>query len=166
LIEPHPDLDGYFPDDYILVAPDIEPLYVVFQSPRDLPGVVSGSGEPFTGGIWLGDLASTTGVAIPDTIANILKGKKFSTFGKFREAVWEAIAADEKIRPQFNGVNQKLMERGKSPFSVTSGKVGGREKYELHHLQSISEGGAVYDIDNIRILTPKAHLNIHGAKPQ
>ncbi|WP_413081246.1 HNH endonuclease signature motif containing protein [Yersinia vastinensis] len=39
--------------------------------------------------------------------------------------------------------------------------VGGREKYEIHHVNPINGGGAVYDIDNLRVVTPKRHIEIH-----
>ncbi|HGA3340060.1 TPA: HNH endonuclease signature motif containing protein [Enterobacter roggenkampii] len=38
---------------------------------------------------------------------------------------------------------------------------GKRLKYELHHKKSIQDGGEVYDIDNLRVLTPKRHVEIH-----
>ncbi|WP_390900307.1 HNH endonuclease signature motif containing protein [Serratia ficaria] len=38
----------------------------------------------------------------------------------------------------------------------------GRDKYEIHHVNPISEGGAVYDIDNLRVLTPKRLVEIHS----
>lgn len=42
--------------------------------------------------------------------------------------------------------------------------VGGRERFELHHDPPISEGGEVYDMDNLRITTPKRHIDIHRGK--
>ncbi|RIP91823.1 HNH endonuclease signature motif containing protein, partial [Salmonella enterica] len=32
---------------------------------------------------------------------------------------------------------------------------------EIHHIKPIEEGGGVYDIDNLRITTPKLHKFIH-----
>ncbi|MGC6388359.1 HNH endonuclease signature motif containing protein [Ewingella sp. S1.OA.A_B6] len=40
-------------------------------------------------------------------------------------------------------------------------QVGGRTRYELHHITRIKDGGAVYDVDNIEILTPKRHIELH-----
>jgi len=37
-------------------------------------------------------------------------------------------------------------------------------KYELHHVEQIGLGGDVYDLDNIRIVTPKRHIEIHTNK--
>ncbi len=39
--------------------------------------------------------------------------------------------------------------------------VGGRRSYELHHLEKVSEGGDVYDVDNLRVNTPRNHIDIH-----
>ncbi|HFT3511815.1 TPA: HNH endonuclease, partial [Klebsiella pneumoniae] len=35
-----------------------------------------------------------------------------------------------------------------------------RKRYELHHLKRIKDDGAVYDVDNIRVMTPKRHIDI------
>jgi hypothetical protein len=56
------------------------------------------------------------------------------------------------------------MEKGLSAKAPLADHVGKRTKYELHHVNPISEGGAVYDIDNIRILGPKLHINTHSGK--
>ncbi|WP_341350711.1 hypothetical protein [Vibrio gazogenes] len=39
--------------------------------------------------------------------------------------------------------------------------MGGRVKFELHHVEEIQHGGKVYDVDNIRVTTPKNHIDIH-----
>jgi hypothetical protein len=53
------------------------------------------------------------------------------------------------------------MRYGAAPFSEPLDSVGGREKIELHHKQRIADGGAVYDLENLSILTPKAHIELH-----
>jgi hypothetical protein len=40
-------------------------------------------------------------------------------------------------------------------------RVGGRKSYEIHHLEKISKGGGVYDLDNLRVNTPRNHIDIH-----
>ncbi|MFB2764009.1 hypothetical protein [Marinobacter shengliensis] len=40
--------------------------------------------------------------------------------------------------------------------------TSGREKYEIHHLEEIQNGGAVYDLDNMTITTPRNHIRIHS----
>ncbi|WP_341352873.1 hypothetical protein [Marinobacter halodurans] len=39
--------------------------------------------------------------------------------------------------------------------------MGKRNSYEIHHLDEVRNGGKVYDIDNLRVNTPKNHLEIH-----
>ncbi|EPJ8533470.1 hypothetical protein PWM41_000215 [Providencia rettgeri] len=34
----------------------------------------------------------------------------------------------------------------------------------MHHDNPISEGGEVYDMDNLRVTTPKRHIDIHRGK--
>ena len=42
------------------------------------------------------------------------------------------------------------------------GKVGGRTKFEIHHIKPIGEGGEVYNVDNMGVATPKRHIKIHS----
>ncbi|WP_412973623.1 hypothetical protein [Pseudomonas aeruginosa] len=39
--------------------------------------------------------------------------------------------------------------------------IRGRTRYELYHVKPISEGGAVYNIDGIRVTNPKRHIELH-----
>ncbi|HGH4642740.1 TPA: HNH endonuclease signature motif containing protein [Enterobacter asburiae] len=57
--------------------------------------------------------------------------------------------------------NKKALRKGYSPFPPEAEQVGGRTRYELHHITPIKDGGDVYNIDNIRILTPKRHIDLH-----
>ncbi|MNG41994.1 Colicin-E9 [compost metagenome] len=54
------------------------------------------------------------------------------------------------------------MKNGYSPFSPQREQVGGREKFEIHHVHPIGKGGEVYNIDNMLIKTPKAHIAEHS----
>ncbi|MGF0238256.1 HNH endonuclease [Rhodococcus sp. IEGM1300] len=40
-------------------------------------------------------------------------------------------------------------------------QYGGRVELELHHLLEVAQGGAVYDMDNLVVLTVKRHINLH-----
>ena len=53
------------------------------------------------------------------------------------------------------------MRKGNAPYTRTPESVGKRERYEIHHIQPISQGGKVYDVDNMGITTPKHHIKIH-----
>ncbi|MGE8060544.1 HNH endonuclease signature motif containing protein [Pseudomonas sp. NPDC089547] len=37
----------------------------------------------------------------------------------------------------------------------------GHATFILHHVIPISENGSVYDVDNLRVVTPAAHHDIH-----
>jgi hypothetical protein len=56
------------------------------------------------------------------------------------------------------------MKEGKAPRARFKDTVGGRRSFELHHVEEIQHGGKVYDVDNIRITTPKNHIDIHKGK--
>lgn len=151
--------------DYIIWFPagsGLEPVYVYFKSPRDEPGEVTGEGEWILG-IWLAEAGRGQGAAIPAQIADKLRGREFSSFDRFREAFWRAVANDPELSGQFIELNQRRMrEKGYSPFTPSKEKVGGRDKFELHHVISIKDNGAIYDVDNLRVITPKRHIEIHS----
>lgn len=140
---------------------DVEPVYVMLsQNPRKLPGIVTGKGEG-TGEKWLNDANKNVGVAIPVRIANKLQGRKFSTFDTFRKAFWTEVGKDQELLKQFKANNKGNLMKGNSPLSIPSEQVGERTRFELHHVKYIKDNGAVYDVDNIRAITPKQHIKIH-----
>ncbi|MGP2544962.1 colicin-like bacteriocin tRNase domain-containing protein [Yersinia sp. 2541 StPb PI] len=149
--------------DYIIwfpAASGLEPVYIYLKTPRDEPGEVTGRGQQVAG-VWLAEAGKGLGAPIPVQIADKLRGRKFSSFGEFRRALWLEISKDPTLSEQFKSGNLGNIKNGKAPSPRESEQVGGRVKHELHHVQPISKGGAVYDIDNIRVLTPKRHIKIH-----
>lgn len=56
------------------------------------------------------------------------------------------------------------MRNGLAPRARYKDSVGGIRSFELHHIKPIIEDGGVYDMDNIRIVTPKRHIDIHRGK--
>ncbi|HDL7739087.1 TPA: S-type pyocin domain-containing protein [Yersinia enterocolitica] len=152
--------------DYIIWFPagsGLEPVYVYFKSPRDEPGEVTGQGEWILG-IWLAEAGKEQGAAIPAQIADKLRGREFSSFDRFREAFWREVANDPELAGQFNLRNIAFLKRGYAPYPQGKNQVGGRTKFELHHVVPIKDGGEVYDMDNLRIVTPKLHIKIHSDK--
>ena len=150
-------------DDFITVFPagsGLPPIYVMFRDPREDAGVATGMGQPVTG-IWLGAAAQGEGAAVPSQIADQLRGKEFRNFRAFREAFWRAVANDIGLAEQFDPGRLAAMNKGFSPFTRKAEHMGGRRKYELHHKQYISQGGDVYGVDNISVVTPKRHVEIH-----
>lgn len=151
--------------DFIYWQPDasgtgVEPIYVMLASPRDLPGKVTGKGEQVGDG-WLDKAGEELGSPIPSQIADKLRGREFSNFDSFRRAVWQEVGKDPSLNKQFKLQNQANLKKSKSPFVRKSERVGERKRYELHHLKRIKDDGAVYDVDNIRVMTPKRHIDIH-----
>ncbi len=151
------------PDDYILVFPPgsgLPDTYLLFKDPRTIPGVATGYGKPVTG-TWLGESTRAQGAPIPSQIADQLRDRQFSSFGRLREEIWKAIASDPELQKQFNPYNLELMTSGRAPQPKQADQVGRRKTFEIHHQHEIANGGSVYDIDNLRVLPPKQHIEHH-----
>nr|WP_225927272.1 S-type pyocin domain-containing protein [Pseudomonas ekonensis] len=150
-------------EDCILVFPaetGLKSLYVVFSKPARLtPGTVTGLGEDVFG-TWLIGAGSGVGVPIPTEVADALRGREFQSFDSFRTAFWKAVS-ESAAAGQFIEQSVGRMRKGKAPRVRNAESVGGRRSYELHHLEKISEGGDVYDVDNLRVNTPRNHIDIH-----
>ncbi|WP_235897017.1 HNH endonuclease signature motif containing protein [Yersinia vastinensis] len=117
-------------------------MYIYLNSPRSEAG-------------------KSLGARIPSQIADKLRGQEFSSFDKFREAFWEEVSKEPSLAIQFKSGNLGNIKNGKAPSPRESEQIGSRVKYELHHVKPISDNGAVCDIDNIKVLTPKRHIEIH-----
>ncbi|WP_255141912.1 S-type pyocin domain-containing protein [Pseudomonas mandelii] len=163
-VDPFPELDRYGFGGFITVFPidsGIPPIFTLFRDRRQDPGIASGNGE-FVSGIWLGTRSLSGGAPIPKQIADQLRGREFSNFRAFREALWRAVSDDLELATQFNANNVQEMSNGRAPFSRKADRLGGQVKLELHHVNQISKDGEIYDMDNIRIVTPKRHSEIHN----
>ncbi|NTZ95148.1 S-type Pyocin [Pseudomonas koreensis] len=151
-------------EDCILVFPadtGLKSLYVVFSRPaRLMPGTVTGVGEDVSG-VWLAGAGTGIGAPIPTRIADRLRGKEFSSFDAFRKAFWQAVRDDPALFNQFNVDAQDRLVSGNAPAVRDREAVGTRGVFEIHHVERIVDGGAVYDIDNLRINTPRNHISQH-----
>ncbi|MDF9775758.1 S-type pyocin domain-containing protein [Pseudomonas baetica] len=154
-------------DDFITVFPvesGLPPVYTMFRDRREDPGVATGFGQPVSG-IWLGAASQGEGAPVPSQIADQLRGREFKNFRAFRETFWKAVSNDPELAKQFDVGVLATMKRGRAPIAKESEQVGRRVRFELHHKKYISEGGDVYDIDNINAVTPKNHIETHkGAR--
>nr|WP_318382539.1 S-type pyocin domain-containing protein [uncultured Enterobacter sp.] len=157
-----PALDEKSFADYILILPvsDIPPIYIYI---RNNPGQVTGKGQKVTG-TWLADAGQGNGSPIPSQIADKLRGRTFSNFDGFREAFWQEVSKDPELSKQFDSRNLATMKKGRAPYVRKAEGVGLRVKHELHHMEEIQNGGAVYDVDNLGVTTPKRHIEIHQGK--
>ncbi|SDT41097.1 S-type Pyocin [Pseudomonas asplenii] len=148
--------------DFILVFPadsGVQPLYIVMNVRRK-PGTVTGQGQDVVG-VWLADAGVGLGVPAPSQIADQLRGREFKDFDSFRQAFWELVANDPELSQQFNERNLKGMLNGLAPVTPRAGHAGKRIAFELHHIELIKDGGEVYDTDNINVVTPRRHIDIH-----
>lgn len=158
-----PEFDLYSFGGFITVFPKdsgIPPIFTMFKDRRDNPGVASGYGEPISG-VWLGSASQGDGAVISNRIADKLRGQDFSSFRSFREEFWRVAIDDPELAHQFTANNFHEMKNGRAPFTRKNDRLGGKVKFELHHVNLVSEGGGVYDIDNIRVITPKRHSELH-----
>jgi hypothetical protein len=165
-IDTFPELDLYSFGGFITVFPaesGMPPTFTMFRDRRDEPGVVIGFGQKISGA-WLDSASQRDGAPIPAQIADQLRGREFKTFRAFRETFWKAVANDPFLIAQFTLFNKFDIQNGLSPSAPPSEQVGRRAKFEIHHVTLISEGGSVYDIDNLRLLTPKQHIETHSKK--
>jgi len=153
-----------YPDaykDFILVFPadsGIQPLYIVMNVRLD-PGTVTGQGKDVTG-IWLAGATSGLGAPIPTEIADQLRGKSFASFDSFRRALWKAVAGTGLVE-QFTDNSVDRMREGKAPKARYRDRAGKRSSFELHHTDEVAKGGKAYDVDNLKVVTPKHHIDIH-----
>jgi hypothetical protein len=126
---------------------------------RAMPGTAYSSlaGLDDISGRWL----TSSPANLPGQVARRLEGRQFNSFGEFRSAVWATVADIPELAVQFSSQNLQLMRAGNAPFAPSGGQVGGRQVFELHHDTPLSSGGFLYDMRNIRVVTPKAHIDIH-----
>ncbi|WP_208717366.1 S-type pyocin domain-containing protein [Pantoea cypripedii] len=162
-VESFPQADDLDFRDAILIFPadsGLAPAYVMLQSGRDLPGKVTGTGADVEG-TWLAGASEGLGSPVPTRIADRLRDREFSSFDAFRKAFWQEVAADPELAAQFSDFMQGRMKNGSSPRVRNGENAGKRVTHDLHHVELISEGGEVYNVDNIRVVTPRNHVEIH-----
>ncbi|EAR3129309.1 S-type pyocin domain-containing protein [Salmonella enterica] len=130
------------------------------ENKRNQPGKATGKGQPVSDK-WLEDAGKESGSPIPDSIADKLRDKEFRNFDDFRKKFWEEVSKDPELSKQFIKGNRDRMQVGKAPKSRKKDAAGKRTSFELHHDKPVSQDGGVYDMDNLRITTPKRHIDIH-----
>ncbi len=149
----------------VVISNDLTPLllrsgedFTLLSNARRLPGSVTGNGINIKG-TWLKGSDGNAGL-FPKSVADKLRGKSFNSFDEFREAFWKEVANDPHLATQFKPQNISLMKQGKAPIPVEEQWLGGQKTYILHHKTPINQGGGVYDVDNLYIVTPKYHKEI------
>lgn len=132
--------------------------FTILTNARKLPGTSIGNGKNITS-IWLRSTERNAGL-FPKSVADKLKGKTFNSFDDFRNQFWKAVADEPSLASQFDANSIKRMQGGLAPFTDVSQQIGGMKNYVLHHKTPINQRGAVYDMDNLYIVTPKYHKEI------
>lgn len=118
-----------------------------------MPGVVTGKGQLIQGEFLYE--GNKDGAPIPAQIASKLRGKNFSSFGAFRRRLWQLISRNPLFENQFGLGDLLVMRRGLALLVDPDERIGGRIKYEIHHVKRIADRGGVYDVDNLRIVSAK-----------
>ncbi|QGZ47029.1 hypothetical protein GPZ77_00035 [Streptomyces sp. QHH-9511] len=133
---------------------------VTAQKLRNMPGAVTGGSRlKDVSGKWLLGTHGNVG-KIPGQVARGLQGRQFNSFDKFREAFWLEVAKHPKLVNQFIPGNRALIKQGKAPRTVPRQAIGKNNYYSLHHVNPIHNGGGVYDLDNIIVVTPRYHREV------
>lgn len=137
-------------------------MYAVPPGPRNVPGVVTSSGtlSPASGS-WLDASVPTP---IPAQVGDALMGKTFNSFDDLREAIWKQVGNNSELNSGFTSTNVQSMRGGNAPLSPAlylndSGAFG--KVFNIHHVFEVGNGGAVYDLSNLQIVSPKVHYDIH-----
>jgi len=127
---------------------------------RYFPGIAQGGErlESITGK-WFRGSEGNVGL-FPKQVADRLRGRRFANFDRFREAFWKEVADDPDLSQGFKPSMVRRMSEGKAPFVKKSQANGKARTYVLHHEQPINQGGNVYDMDNLTIVTPRYHKEI------
>ncbi|MFJ2480341.1 S-type pyocin domain-containing protein [Pseudomonas sp. NPDC087598] len=165
-IDPFPQLDQYGFGGWVTVFPidsGIPPIFTMFRDRRQDPGIASGMGQTVSGN-WLEAAATQQGAPIPTQIADKLRGREFSSFRAFRRAFWKAVSADPQLNSELFHLSKIETKKGLAVRADIEDQVGKKIKYDLHHVNPVGNGGEVYDIDNLRLLTPKQHIETHASK--
>ena len=146
---------------------------IPYVDPSSLPGL-SAEEKKNTKGIVTGTISNRrirkmgihngSILLIPPEIANKFIGREFNTFDKFKAELYKEIG-NSKYAKQFNVSNQRALNNGNAPFAPKDYKTGSNQnqiRYNIHHIHPVEDGGDVYNLDNLIILSPKTHKEVHA----
>jgi len=127
---------------------------------RYVPGTAFSSGALIDADrSWL----ATGSGAVPEQVAARLRGREFGSAAAFRKAFWKTVADIPELAAGFRSINIERMRAGNAPFAVARQQVGGQRTFQIHHPEQIRYGGAVYDMSNMLVVTPRIHNDLHRA---
>ncbi len=125
-------------------------------------GIVTGGENAPDAGKMLYGSEGNAGV-IPKEIADTLSGRTYDNFDEFRKDFWREVGnssyADEFM---INGdmTNIYRMRNGGAPIVIDSQTINGSVTYQIHHKTPINQGGGVFDLNNLVVVTPRYHAEI------
>ncbi|WP_458238360.1 S-type pyocin domain-containing protein, partial [Pseudomonas sp. P5_A2_2] len=139
--------------DCIVCVPGLEPIYLSFNTPPMGAGVVTGTGQPVTTDWWKA-ATQPVGAAIPTLIGDQFRGREFTSFEAFDEALWRTLGEHHEIVSQFDEVNQKRLEQGYAPYAPKSTWAGENREFELRYQERPGFWSDPFNLDQISIKTP------------
>ena len=90
---------------------------------------------------------------LPDHIANKLAMQTFDNFDDFSQAFWLAIAEDPIYATRFVTSQLNRIKQGWPPRAPFNETAKGVRNYQLCHLDPPTLGSAMYDAENLRIMS-------------
>ncbi|HGA2319400.1 TPA: S-type pyocin [Pseudomonas putida] len=90
---------------------------------------------------------------LPDHIAKSLSKQTFGSFDDFSQAFWLAIAEEPVYSQLFVTSQLKRIKQGWPPRAPFAETAKGLRSYQICHLDLPEFGGALYDADNLRIMS-------------
>ncbi|WP_371870313.1 S-type pyocin [Pseudomonas urethralis] len=90
---------------------------------------------------------------LPEHIANKLAEQTFENFDDFSHAFWLAIAEDPIYSQQFVTSQLNRIKQGWPPRAPFGETAKGVRNYQICHLDPPAFGGAMYDAENMRIMS-------------
>ncbi|WP_060508573.1 S-type pyocin [Pseudomonas sp. NBRC 111124] len=90
---------------------------------------------------------------LPEHITNKLAEQTFNNFDDFSQAFWLAIAEDPIYSQQFVTSQLNRIKQGWPPRAPFGETAKGVRDYQVCHLDPPASGGAMYDAENLRIMS-------------
>jgi hypothetical protein len=150
--------------DCIVCVPGLEPIYLSFQVDPMGTGNVTGTGQPATAD-WLNSATQPAGAAIPAQIGDQFRGREFTSFESFNEALWQTLGEDRALVSSFNELNKNRIEQGFAPIAPKSTWVGENREFELRYLERSAFWDDAFNLDKISIKTPNSAGGWLGVVP-
>lgn len=148
-------------NDCVVCIPGLPAMYLSFAVSPAGTGVVSGHGQSAMRE-WSTTASQASGVAIPASVGDRLRGRELASLGAFTESVWRAIAQDSQAVGSLSEVNKRRMAQGFAPYAPKEQWVGEYRELELRTQNQALQSEEPYNLDNLRISAPNG---VQGVRP-